>query len=93
MSLQQVEILMFTCPGLHHCLLTYGVSPLPLRLPQALVSLSALTVLKSSSSTLASGMLAVSHVSVKHSKLHSLKVLTFFVAVHQSYLVVSSHFP
>ncbi|KAI3356051.1 hypothetical protein L3Q82_017164, partial [Scortum barcoo] len=92
MSLQQVEILMFTCPGLHHRLFTYSASPPPLRFPQAFVSLSALTVLKSGSSTLASGMLAVSHVSVRHIKLHSLKVFRFFVSAASSSILFGSEF-
>lgn len=83
---------MFKRPGLHHRLLTYSASTPPLCLLQALVSLSALTVLKSGSSTLASGMLAVIHVSVKHSKLHNLKVLTFFISTASSSILFGSEF-
>lgn len=92
MSLQQVEILMLTCPGLHHCLFTYGASFPPLRFPQALVSLSTLAMLKSGSSMLASRMLAVSHVSVRHNKLHSLKGFWFFVSAASSSILFGREF-
>lgn len=55
------------------------------------MSLSALTALKSGSSTFASGMQAVSHFSVKHNKLHSLNVL-FFVSAASSSILFGSEF-
>ncbi len=90
MSLLHVIILTVTCPGLHHLLLINSTCPPPLHFSHAFVSLSALTVVKPGRSTLASGMPIVSHISVKHRRLHSLKILTFFTSAASSTVLLAS---